>query len=74
VEEIRKSIRNLVRLNKISALIYSFIVPVMVGVFAAYHHELNTVNPLLFWIPVVLLIGLALVFAWFTFDIKLAPE
>ena len=74
IEQVGRSIRSLVTKNKINSLIYSLIVPLLVGVYATFYTDLVKISPLLFWIPVAFFILLALITAHFTYDVKLAPE
>lgn len=74
LSSVQKSIYALVRQNKINSLIYSLVVPTLVGVFAAHYSAINAVHPTLFWIPVPLFIAFAIFTAYITYDVKLAPE
>lgn len=70
----RTSIVALVRQNKINSIVYSLLVPLLIGVFAVYYEPLKNINPLLFWGPTAALTVLAFLSAYLTFDVKLAPE
>src|SRR4051812_43773174 len=71
-------VRQAVRANstfiRISGVIYAIIVPVIVGVFAVYYEKLIEINPLLFWFPLVLFVGIACLYAYFFGGSPLAPE
>ena len=74
LDQVARSIKSLVVQNKINSLIYSLIVPLIVGLYASFYSDLVKVNPLLFWIPVLCFIVSALFTAYFTYDVRLAPE
>lgn len=74
LEHVQKSISSLIRQNKFYSLIYSLIVPLLVGVYSNFYADLVKINPLLFWLPITLFVAYAVASAYFTYDIVLAPE
>lgn len=74
LDEVQSSISALVKQNKINSLIYSLIVPLIVGVYATFYSDLVKISYLLFWLPVILFVLFAIVTAYLTYDLKLAPE
>lgn len=74
IDDVQRSISALVRQNKINSLIYSLIVPLIIGVYATFYTDLIRINVLLFWVPVVFFVAFAAVTAYFTYDVRLAPE
>lgn len=74
INDVQESIKALVRQNKFNSIIYSLIVPLLVGVYSTFYTDLIKINPFLFWVPVLLFVAFALVTAYFTYDVRLAPE
>lgn len=74
IDEVRRSIWALARLNKIATIIASVGVPIVVGVWATFYDALDKISPAVFWLPLIFFIVLSLVYAYATYDIKLAPE
>ncbi|WP_157933938.1 hypothetical protein [Microvirga ossetica] len=72
--DVQNSIKSLIRQNRINSLIYSLLIPVIVGVYCTFYDKLVAVHPLLFWGPVLMFVLFALVTAYYTYDVKLAPE
>lgn len=52
VGAVRSSILAFVRQNKFNSLIYSLLVPLLVGIWSNFYTPPTEVNPLLFWAPV----------------------
>lgn len=74
IPAIKSSIYALVKQNKTNSLIYSLAVPLLVGIYSNFYSALTAVSPLLFWGPVVVFVLFALLTAYITYDVKLAPE
>ncbi|MFG5118515.1 hypothetical protein [Methylorubrum sp. POS3] len=73
-EDIERSIAALVKQNRVTSLIYTLVIPALVGIETTFYKELVEINVLLFWAPFLIMVALAAAFAWITYDIKLAPE
>lgn len=74
LETVRKSVHTLVRLHKVSGVIFGFVIPTIAGVFVVYYPELTKINPILFWLPIVFCGLASTVYAWYTLDMPVAAE
>ncbi|GJE26853.1 hypothetical protein [Methylobacterium organophilum] len=72
--DVRRTITVLARQNKINALIYSLVIPTLLGLLSGFYKELTAFSQFVFWIPFVVLVVTAWVTAWLNYDVKLAPE
>jgi hypothetical protein len=74
IESAARSTISLVKLNKTVTIITGVLIPTIVGVFCTYYEPLMKTNPLLFWFPVIVLVGLAIIYAAYTWDTPLPAE
>jgi len=74
LDQIRRSIASLVKFARISSVICSVAIPILVGVFVVYYHELIIINPLLFWLPLIFVIIISCLYAGLTIEMPLAAE
>lgn len=72
--DVRQTISVLARQNKLNAVIYSLVIPTLLGLLAGFYKEITALSQFAFWVPFVILVVGAWVTAWLNYDVKLAPE
>jgi hypothetical protein len=74
LDSVRRSLRSHVRFIKVSGVVYALLIPLLAGVFAVYYDQVSKINPLLFWLSIVIFGIVACVYAYLTVETSLAPE
>lgn len=74
LRSVSDSIAAYARLERVVSLATGLLIPTIVGVFCTYYTDLTKINPLLFWGPVLLLVGMAGIYSIISTNVKSAPE
>jgi hypothetical protein len=77
LDQARDAIRAIVRQNKLSGVVASLVVPVLVGVWAVFYERITGIKDIgqfLFWGPLTVFIVVGAIATYGIYDVQLAPE